>query len=150
MSLGNFPLNCLWNRAVEQQQLKPKEHLDEGRAKFGEFNEVFLVRNWKRGVERWIHGRITQVKGSGTYLVRCGSQIRFVHVEHLKIATCIQSSNSWEGEEESNYAENVLSAQTEVHGGLRSPSEPLVSTSEAGAVADVGDVAEHETTEETQ
>ena len=150
MSLGNFPLNCLWDRAVEQQQLKPKEHLDEGRAKFGEFNEVFLVRNWKRGVERWIHGRITQVKGSGTYLVRCGSQIRFVHVDHLKIAPCIQSSNSWEGEEESNYAENVLSAQTEVHGGLRSPSEPLVSTSEAGAVADVGDVAEHETTEETQ
>ena len=150
MSLGNFPLNCLWDRAVEQQQLKPKEHLDEGRAKFGEFNEVFLVRNWKRGVERWIHGRITQVKGSGTYLVRCGSQIRFVHVDHLKIAPCIQSSNSWEGEEESNYAENVLSAKTEVHGGLRSPSEPLVSTSEAGAVADVGDVAEHETTEETQ
>ena len=130
--------------------MKPKEHLDEGRAKFGEFNEVFLVRNWKRGVERWIHGRITRVKGFGTYLVRCGSQIRFVHVDHLKIAPCIQSSNSWEGEEESNYAENVLSAQTEVHGGLRSPSEPLVSTSEAGAVADVGDVAEHETTEETQ
>ena len=150
MSLGNFPLNCLWDRAVEQQQLKPKEHLDEGRAKFGEFNEVFLVRNWKRGVERWIHGRITQVKGSGTYLVRCGSQIRFVHVDHLKIAPCIQSSNSWEGEEESNYAENLLSAQTEVRGGLRSPSEPLVSTSEAGAVADVGDLAEHETTEETQ
>ena len=130
--------------------MKPKEHLDEGRAKFGEFNEVFLVRNWKRGVERWIHGRITRVKGFGTYLVRCGSQIRFVHVDHLKIAPCIQSSNSWEGEEESNYAENLLSAQTEVHGGLRSPSEPLVSTSEAGAVADVGDVAEHETTEETQ
>ena len=103
--------------------LEQKEHLDEGRAKFGEFklNEVFLVRNWKRRVERWIHGRITQVKGrkgSGTYLVRCGSQIRFIHVDHLKIAPCIQSSNSWEGEEESNYAENLLSSQAEVRGGL--------------------------------
>ena len=100
--------------------LEQKEHLDEGRAKFGEFklNEVFLVRNWKRGVERWIHGRITQVKGSGTYLVRCGSQIRFIHVDHLKIAPCIQSSNSWEGEEESNYTENLLSSQAEVRGGL--------------------------------
>ena len=126
--------------------MKPKEHLDEGRAKFGEFkfNEVFLVRNWKRGVERWIHGRITQVKGSGTYLVRCENQIRFVHVDNLKIAPCIQSSSSWEGKKESNYAENLLSSQTEVRGGLRSPSEPLVSTSEAGGVADVGDVAEHE------
>ena len=132
--------------------MKQKDHLDEGRAKFGEFkfNEVFLVRNWKRGVERWIHGRITQVKGSGTYLVRCGSQIRFVHVDNLKIAPCIQSSSSWEGEEESNYADNLLGSQTKVRGGLRSPSEPLVSTSEAGGVADVDDVEEHETTEETQ
>ena len=132
--------------------MKPKEHLDEGRTKFGEFkfNEVFLVRNWKRGVERWIHGGITQVKGSGTYLVRCESQIRFAHVDNLKIAPCIQSSSSWEGEEESNYAENLLSSQTEVQGGLRSPSEPPVSTSEVGGVADVGDVEEHETTEETQ
>ena len=78
-------------------------------------NEVFLVRNWKRGVERWIHGRITQMKGSGTYLVRCGSQIRFVHVNHLKIAPCV---HSWEGEEESNYDENLLSSQAEVPGGL--------------------------------
>ena len=54
------------------------------------------------------------------------------------------------GEEESNYAENLLSSQTEERGRLRSPSEPLVSTSKAGGVADVGDVEEHETTEETQ
>ena len=132
--------------------MKPKEHLGEGRAKFGEFkfNEVFLVRNWKRGIKRWIHGRITQVKGSGTYLVRCGSQMRFVHVDNLKIALCIQYTSSCEGEKESNYAENLLSSQTEVRGRLRSPSEPLVSTSEAGGVADVVDVEEHETTEETQ
>jgi len=101
-----------------------------------------LLCNWKRGAERWIHGRITQVKGPGTYLVRCGSQIRFVHVNHLKIAPCIQSSNSWEGEEESNYDENLLSSQAEVRGGLRSPLEPLVSTSEAGGVGDVGDIEE--------
>ena len=132
--------------------MKPKEHLDEGRANFGDFkfNEVFLVRNWKRGVERWIHERITQVKSSGTYLVRCESQIRFVHVGNLKIAPCIQSSSSWEGEKQSNYAENLLSSKIEVQGGLRSPPEPLVNTSEARAVADVGDVEEHETTEETQ
>ena len=90
------------------------------------------------------------MKGSGTYLVRCDGQTRFAHVDNLKIAPCIQSSSSWEGEEESNYAENLLSSQTEVHGGLRSPSEPPVSTSEVGGVADVGDVEEHETTEETQ
>ena len=100
--------------------MKQKEHLDEGGVNIGEFklNEVFLVRNWKRGVERWIHGRITQVKGPGTYLVRCGSQIRFAHVDHLKIALFIQSSNSWEGEEESKYVENLLSSQADVRGGL--------------------------------
>ena len=98
--------------------MKQKDHLDEGRVKFGELNEVFLVRNWKRGVEQWIPGRITQVKCPRTYLVRCGSQIRFVHVDHLKISRCIQSSNSWEGEEDSNYAENLLSSKAEVRGGL--------------------------------
>ena len=69
---------------------------------------------------------------------------------NLKIAPCIQSSSSWEGEKQSNYAENLLSSQIEVQGGLRSPPEPLVNTSEARGVADVGDVEEHETTEETQ
>ena len=92
--------------------MRQKEHLDEGQEKFGGFklNEVFLVRNWKREVDRWIPGRTTQVKCPGTYLVRCGSQIRFVLLDHLKIARCYQSSNSWKGEEESNYAENLPSS----------------------------------------
>ena len=115
------------NRAVEDQQLRQKEHHDEGRVKLREFklNEVVLVRNWRRG------GRIAQVKGPRTYLVRCEDQIRFVHVDHLKSALWIQSSSSWEGEEDSNYARNFPSSQTEVKSGAWSPSEPLVNTSEA-------------------
>ena len=56
------------NRAVEEQQLKQKVHHDEGRVKSREFklNEVVLVRNWRRGIERWIPGRITLVKGPRT------------------------------------------------------------------------------------
>ena len=81
-------------------------------------NEVILVRNWRRGVERWIPGRITLVKGPRTYLVRCGDQIRFVHEDHLKSARCTQSSSSWEGEEDSNYARNLQSSQAEVERGI--------------------------------
>ena len=131
--------------------MKQKEHHDEGRVKLREFklNEVVLVRNWRRGVERWIPGRITQVKGPRTHLVHCEDQIRFFHVDHLTSARWIQSSNSWEGEEDSNYARNFLSSQAEVKSGVWSPSEPLVNTSEAGGVPDAGDVKEEDTTEVT-
>ena len=139
------------NRAVEKQQLKKKERRDDGRVKLRELklNEVVLVRNWRRGVERWIPRRITQVKGPRTYLVRCDDQIRFVHVDHLKSARWIQSLSSWEGEEDSNYAGNSPSSQAEVKSGAWSPSEPLVNTSEAGGVPDAGDVEEQDTTEGT-
>ena len=50
------------------------------------------------------------MKGLRTYLVRCGDQIRFVHVDHLKSARCIQSSSSREREEDGNYARNLLSS----------------------------------------
>ena len=73
-----------------------------------QLNEVVLVRNWLRGVERWI-----------------------LHVDHLKSARWIQSSSSWEGEEDSNYARNLLSSQAQVKGGAWNPSEPLVNTSDA-------------------
>ena len=83
--LGRQIRNCFTlpkpnhNRAVEEQQLKQKEHHDKGRVKLREFklNEVVLVRNWRRGVERWIPGRITQMKGPCTYLLRYEHQIRF-------------------------------------------------------------------------
>ena len=117
--LGRQIRNCFTllkpnvNRAVEEQQLKQKEHLDERQVKLREFNlnEVVLVRNWRRGVERWIPGRINQVKGPYTYLVRCGDQIRIGHVDHLKSARCIPSSSSREREEDGNYARNFLSSQ---------------------------------------
>ena len=51
-----------------------------------------MVSNWRRGVERWIPGRITKVKGPRTYLVRCGNQIGFVDVDHLKRTGCRPSS----------------------------------------------------------
>ena len=78
------------NRAVEDKKGKPKEYHDEGRVKFREFklNELVLVRKWRGGIEKWIPGRISQVKGPCTYLVRCGNQIRFVHVDHLKGTGC--------------------------------------------------------------
>ena len=128
--------------------MRQKEHHGEGRVKLQEFklNEVVLVRNWRRSVERWIPGRITQEKGPRTYLVCCEDQIRFVHVDHLKSARWIQSSSSWEGEEDGNYARNFPSSQAEVKSGAWSPSEPLVNASEAGGVPDAGDVEEHETT----
>ena len=80
------------------------------------------------------------MKGPRTYLVRCGNQIRFVHVDHLKSARRFQSSSSWEGEGESNYTGNLLSSQAEVRSALLSPSESLVSTTRAGEVPDAGEV----------
>ena len=120
--------------AVEEQQLRQKEHHDEGRVKLQEFklNEVVLVHSWRCSGERWIPGRITQVKGQRTYLVCCEDQIRFANEDHLKSARWIQSSSSWEGEEDGNYARNFPSSQAEVKSGAWSPSEPLVNTSEAG------------------
>ena len=75
--------------------------------------------------------------------------MRFVHVDHLKSALWIQSSSSWEGEEDSNYARNFPSSQAEVKSGAWSPSEPLVNTSEAGGVPDAGNVGEQHITEVT-
>ena len=89
------------------------------------------------------------MKGPRTYLVRCDDQIRFVHVDHLKSARWIQSSSSWEGEEDSNYARNFPSFQAEVRSEAWSPSEPLVNTSEAGGVPGAGDIEEQDTTEVT-
>ena len=89
------------------------------------------------------------MKGPRTYPVRCEDQIRFVHVDHLKSARWIQSSRSWEGEEDSNYARNFPSSQAEVKSGAWSPSEPMVNTSGAGGVPDAGDVEEQDTTEVT-
>ena len=148
--LGRQIRNCFTllkpnlNRAVDDQQLRQKEHHDEGRVKRREFKltEVVLVSNWRRGVERWMPGRIAQVKGPRTYLVRCEDQIRFVHMDHLKSALWIESSSSWEGEEDSNYARNFPSSQAEVKSGAW-------STSEAGGVPDAGDVGEQDTTEVT-
>ena len=136
---------------MEEQQLKQKEHHDEGRVKPQEFklNEVVLVSNWQRGAERWIPGRITQVKGPRTYLVRCEDQIRFVHVDHLKSARGFQSSSSWEGEEDSIYTRNFPSSQAEVKSGSWSLSESLVNTPQAGGVPDADDVEEQGTTEVT-
>ena len=132
--LGRQIRNCFTllkpnlNRVVDDQQLRQKEHHDEGRVKRREFKltEVVLVSNWRRGVERWMPGSIAQVKGPRTYLVRCEDQMRFVHMDHLKSALWIESSSSWEGEEDSNYARNCPSSQAEVKSGAWSPSEPLI------------------------
>ena len=83
----------------------------------------WFVIAWRRGVERWISGRITRVKGLRTYLVRFEDQKRFVHVDHSKSARWIQSSSS----------------QAEMKSGAWSPSEPLVNTFET-EVPDAGDV----------
>ena len=94
--LGRQIRNCFTllkpnpSKAVEEQQLKQKQYHDEGRVKYGEFKlkDVVLMRNWRREVERWIPGRVTEVKGTRTYLVRCGDQVRFVHIDHLKSTGC--------------------------------------------------------------
>ena len=46
-------------------------------------NEVVVVRNWWSGIEKWIPGWLTWVKGPLTYLVYCGNRIRFVHLDHI-------------------------------------------------------------------
>ena len=62
--LGRQIRNCFTllkpnlSKAVEEQQLKQKQHHDNGRVKYREFklNDMVLVRNWRHGVERWIPG----------------------------------------------------------------------------------------------
>ena len=90
--LGRQIRNCFTllkpnlNKTVEEKQLKQKKYHDEGGVKLREFklNEFVLVRNWRGIIEKWIPGRISQVKGPRTYLVRCGNQIGFVPADHLK------------------------------------------------------------------
>ena len=117
--LGRQIRNCFTllkpslNRAVEEKQVKQKEYHDEGRVKFREFklNELVLVRNWRGEIEKWIPGRISQVKGPRTYLVRCGNQIRFVHVDHLKGTGCNPSWGSVAGSRKSSRAEELVESQ---------------------------------------
>ena len=127
--------------------MKQKEHHDEGRMKLREFklNEVVLVRNWRRGAERWISGeRYAHLPSSlwepNTICLR----------GPFEDCSLYPVFNSWEVEEESNFVGNLLSSQAEVRSGLRSPSEPLASKSEAEGVPYAGDVEEHEATEATQ
>ena len=101
--LGRQIRNCFTllkpnlNRVVEKKHVKQKEYHDEGRVQFREFklNELVLVRNWRGGIEKWIPGRISQVKGPRTYLVHCGNQIRFVYADHLKGTGCNPSWGYW-------------------------------------------------------
>ena len=65
--------------------------------------------SWFGGIERWIPGRISQVKGPRTYLVHCGSQIRFVHVDHLKGTVWNPSWGSVAGSIKNSRAELVES-----------------------------------------
>ena len=116
-------------RAVEQQ-LKHKKHHD-GRVRFREFklNEVVLVCNWPHGVdhERWIPRRITrQVKGSGTYIVRCGDQIRFVHVDLSKSGRCELPFTSSVGGGVSSHAGDFGGPKMEVANESLVFSDPLV------------------------
>ena len=66
-----------------------------------------LVRNWRGGIEKWIPGRISQVKGPRTYLVRCGNQI----VDHLKGTGCNPSWGSVAGSRKSSRAEELVESQ---------------------------------------
>ena len=130
------------NRTVEQKQVKEREYHDEGRIKLREFklNELVLVRNWRGGIERWIPGQISQVKGPHTYLVRCGSQIRFVHMDHLKGTGGNPSWGSVAGSRKSSRGEELVEAQAAEEYCLVLP-EPLPSefstpSSENSVVAD--------------
>ena len=110
--------------------MKPKEYHNEGRVKFREFklNEVVLVRNCQSGIEKWIPAQITQVKCPRTYLVRCGNQIRFIHVDHLKRTGCNPSLSSVAGGRESSRMEELVESQAAEKDCLVLP-EPLSSES---------------------
>ena len=117
--LGQQIRNCFTllkpnlSRAVEEKQVKQKEYHDEGCVKLREFklNELVLVRNWRGGIEKWIPGRISQVKGPRTYLVRCGNQIRFVYADHLKGTGGNHSWGSVAGSRKSSRAEELVESQ---------------------------------------
>ena len=51
------------------------------------------------------------MKGPRTSLVRCGNQIRFVHVDHLKGTGCDPSLSSAAGGGENSRAEELLGSQ---------------------------------------
>lgn len=102
------------NRAVEEKQVKQKEYHVEGRFKLREFkfNELVLVHNWRGGlIEKWIPGRISQVKGPRNYLVRCGNQIRFVHADHLKGTGGNPSWGSVAGGRKSSRVEELVESE---------------------------------------
>ena len=127
---------------MEEKQLKQKEYHDEGHVKLREFklNEFVLVRNWRGGIEKWIPGRISQVKGPRTYLVPCGNQIRFVHADHLKGTGGDSSWGSVACSRKSSRAEELVESQAAEEDCLVLP-EPLPSefstpSQENSAVAD--------------
>ena len=120
---------------MKEKQLKQKEYHDEGRVKLREFklNEFVLVRNWRGEIEKWISGRISQVKGPRTYLVRCGNQIRFVHADHLKGTGGDPSSGSVACSRKSSRAEELVESQAAEEACLVLP-EPLPSEEQAHQV----------------
>ena len=135
-------LNPNLNRTVEEKLLKQKEYYDEGRVKLREFklNEFVLVRNWRGGIEKWIPGRISQVKGPRTYLVRCGNQNSFVHADHLKGTGGDPSWASVACNRKNSRAEELVESQAAEEDCLVLP-EPLPSefstpSQENSAVAD--------------
>ena len=136
------PLKPNLNRTVKEKQLKQKEYHDEGRGTLREFklNEFVLVRNWRGGIEKWISGQISQVKGPRTYLVRCGNQIRFVHVDHLKGTGGDPSWGSVACSRKSSRADKLVESQAAEEDCLVLPepfsSEFSTPSQENSAVAD--------------
>ena len=132
--LGRQIRNCFTllkpnlKKTVEEKQLKQKEYHDEGRVKLREFklNEFVLVRNWRGGIEKWNSGRISQVKGPRTNLVRCGNHIRFVHADHLKGTGGDPSWGSVACSRKSSRAEELVESQAAEEDCLVLP-EPLPS-----------------------
>ena len=45
--------------------------------------DIVRVRSHRRTKEKWVAGTIIKIMGPETYLVRIGSRIRYVHVDHL-------------------------------------------------------------------
>ena len=80
-------------KVVENKQAKMKEHHD-GKRSLREFlpGDNVNVLNF-RGKEKWMQAVVLQRLGPVTYVVKCGQNIRYVHIDHLSKG-CSNANNS--------------------------------------------------------
>jgi hypothetical protein len=82
------------SKVVERKQAKSKEAHD-GKIGLREFfpGNMVMVQNF-RGKEKWVQGEVVQRLGPLTYVVKCGEQYRYMHIDHLSKGPNTQTEHS--------------------------------------------------------